>query len=312
MARQLYFWLQLILFHFAYTVFAAVDHCYYPNQQEAEDNSPCNPDADSSACCGGGIGNICLSNGLCQGSNGAVIRGSCSDKNWDSKNCAKYCLGASRGGTDLISCANVTRDDTSYCCNGAENCCDSGDGRFSVGPHNPTTSATWNAASTKFIVVGTTSTTSSTSSTSIKDSTTSTSDSATPNATSDNFTSGAPTNTDVASQSDNTSSVGTAASISSDLSDGAKAGIGIGAVIGVLLIVGLIYALWRLQKMNKMLAKERSGNQYDQTPVYPTSQIAIASNSVNVAPPIPPKSEGQISELYGHYSPLHELPAEST
>ncbi|KAI1644748.1 uncharacterized protein F4817DRAFT_346171 [Daldinia loculata] len=320
MARPSYFWLQLILFQFACTAFAAINNCYYPNQQEAEDDSPCNPDADSSACCGGGIGNICLSNGLCQGPNGAVIRGSCSDKNWDSENCANYCLGASRGGTDLISCANVTQDDTSYCCNGAENCCDSGDGRFSVGPHNPTTSATWNAASTKFIVVGTTSTTSSTrttpstSTTSTKDPTTSSaSDLATPNAASGDFTSGAPTNTDVASQPDNTSSVGTEASSPSDLSDGAKAGIGIGAVIGVILIVGLIYALWRLQKMNKMLAKEQAGNQYDQTPVYyPTSQIATAPNSVNVAPPVPSKSEGQISELYGHYSPLHELPAEST
>ena len=52
----------------------------------------------------------------------------------------------------MVSCANVTKDDTSYCCNGAENCCDSGDGRFSVGPHNPTTSAIWNAAIDRVIV----------------------------------------------------------------------------------------------------------------------------------------------------------------
>ncbi|KAI1654903.1 hypothetical protein F4813DRAFT_368843 [Daldinia decipiens] len=332
MARPMLFCLQLVLFHFAYTTLAVLNHCYYPNRKEAEDDSPCNPDSDSSACCGGSIGTVCLSNGLCQGPNGAVIRGSCSDMNWDSGNCANYCLGASLGGTDLISCANVTKDDTSYCCNGAENCCDSGDGRFSVGPHNPTTSATWNAASTKFIVVGITSTStsttsattpttptiSSTSATSTKDSTTSASGSTTPSAASYSSTNGVSTNTGVAFQPDITpSSAGTAASSSSDLSDGAKAGIGIGAVIGVLLIIGLVYALWRLQKMNKMLAKEQPGNQYGQIPVHPTSQvatsqIATAPNGVNVAPPVPPKSEGQISELYGHYSPLHELPAEST
>ncbi|KAI0116792.1 hypothetical protein F4814DRAFT_413987 [Daldinia grandis] len=210
--------------------------------------------------------------------------------------------GASQGGIDLISCSNVTKDDTWYCCNGVENCYDSGDGRFSVGSHNPTTSATWNAASTKFIVLETTSSTSSTIAISTKDSTASISKSILPNTTSGDSTLGIPANTDIASQPDNTSVVGTAASSSSDLSDGAKAGIGIGAVIGVLFIVGLIYALWRLQKMKKMFAKEHAGNRYYKTPMY----------RVNVAPPVPPKSKGQISELYGHYSPLHELPAEST
>ncbi|KAI1799654.1 hypothetical protein F4811DRAFT_568002 [Daldinia bambusicola] len=318
MTRLSYFSLQLTIFHFFCTTFAVISQCYYPNQEEAEGDSPCNPNADSSACCGGGIGTVCLSNGLCQGPNGAVIRGSCSDKYWNSGNCANYCLGASLGGTDLISCANVTKDDTSYCCNGAENCCDSGDGRFSVGPHNPTPSATWNAASTKFILVGVTSTSSSTrtapstppqsvtteSTTSPPGSTTSDS------TTSSKFPNNIPTSTNIASQPENTFDL-SKGSTSPNLSDGAKAGIGIGVAVGTLLIVGLIFALWRLKKMNDMLAKNQYGNQNDQPPTYPTSQILMSPNNVNMAPAVSPKSQSQISELYGHYSHLHELPAES-
>ncbi|KAI1468963.1 uncharacterized protein F4812DRAFT_353003 [Daldinia caldariorum] len=320
MTRLSYFCLQLALFHFFRATFAISSHCYYPNQQEAEGDSPCNPNADSSACCGRGIGTICLSNGLCQGPNGAVIRGSCSDKYWDSGNCANYCLGASLGGTDLVSCANVTKDDTSYCCNGAENCCDSGDGRFSVGPHNPTTSATWNAVSTKFILVGITSTSSSTRTASsiptaslTRESTTSPPGSTTANSTiSGELPNDIPTSTNIVSQPESTFNLNQGTATSSDLSDGAKAGIGIGVAIGTLLIVGLIYALWRLKKMKNRLAKDQPGNQNNQAPTFPTSEVLMPPNNVNMTSALPPKSQSQISELYGHDNHLHELPTEST
>jgi hypothetical protein len=71
----------------------AASQCYYPNGKESTDQ-PCNPDADVSPCCGTGLGSVCLSNLLCQGSNGNVVRGSCTDKNWG-EGCALYCLGES-------------------------------------------------------------------------------------------------------------------------------------------------------------------------------------------------------------------------
>lgn len=69
--------------------------CYYPNGSEATIDYPCDPDAEDSACCAGGFGTVCLTNKLCRNPNGNVIRGSCTDKNWSSPECAHYCLGKS-------------------------------------------------------------------------------------------------------------------------------------------------------------------------------------------------------------------------
>ena len=69
---------------------AAIDQCFYPNGDESPDY-PCDRNGESTNCCGGDIGIACLSNGLCQGPNGNIIRGSCSNDNWDG--CARYCLG---------------------------------------------------------------------------------------------------------------------------------------------------------------------------------------------------------------------------
>ena len=70
----------------------AQSQCYFPNGRQAADNSPCDPDAKESACCGGSRGTVCLTNKLCRGPDGNIIRGSCTDKNWDSPECAQYCL----------------------------------------------------------------------------------------------------------------------------------------------------------------------------------------------------------------------------
>lgn len=297
------------LLHFVYTALAANNQCYFPNGKVSADDYPCSSDADSSACCGGGLGTICLSNNLCQGPDGAIIRGSCSDKNWDSDSCAHYCMSASLGGTDLVSCANVTQDDTSYCCNGVENCCDSGDGRFSVGPSNPTKVATWNAASTKFVAVSvaTDSSSASTSSTSTlstrSTSTISTSPTSTVADGSDTAAANPLGDTNTASQSSGTSSSPTAQP-SSDLSSGAKAGIGIGAAVGAVLIAALTYTIWRLQKMSKMLGKNQVGEQ----PQYAAPQGVITWNEVNALP----KHEPEVTEIYTpDRSRLHELPSGS-
>lgn len=67
--------------------------CYFPNQLEASGNFPCNNNsASGSACCGGGLGTVCLENGLCQLPQGNVVRGACTDDKWGD-GCPQYCLG---------------------------------------------------------------------------------------------------------------------------------------------------------------------------------------------------------------------------
>jgi hypothetical protein len=80
----------LFLLLFAIT---ATAKCYYPNGAEAEDDLPCDADAENSVCCNGSAGSICLSNKLCSGPNGNILRGSCTDKDWLAPECASLCLG---------------------------------------------------------------------------------------------------------------------------------------------------------------------------------------------------------------------------
>jgi hypothetical protein len=80
------------LFLYFLPICLAVSKCYYPNGIEANDFS-CDPDAEESVCCSGGLGTVCLSNKLCIGADGNTLRGSCTDKNWASPECAMFCLG---------------------------------------------------------------------------------------------------------------------------------------------------------------------------------------------------------------------------
>lgn len=73
---------------------SAQKRCFYPNGQQATGDFPCDPNARESACCGGSLGSVCLTNKLCRGPNGNLVRGSCTDQNWASPDCAQYCLGA--------------------------------------------------------------------------------------------------------------------------------------------------------------------------------------------------------------------------
>jgi len=80
--------------------------CYFPNGQQATGDFPCDPAAtattSNSACCGGSVGSVCLSNKLCRGPDGNVVRGSCTDAGWTSGECASYCLGEF-GGVSFVS-----------------------------------------------------------------------------------------------------------------------------------------------------------------------------------------------------------------
>ena len=68
--------------------------CYYPDGTVAQGDTPCHSSSigdGSSACCA--AAHICLSNGLCLHTNvqEAIARGSCTDKTWQSLECAEYC-----------------------------------------------------------------------------------------------------------------------------------------------------------------------------------------------------------------------------
>ncbi|KAI1631020.1 hypothetical protein F4809DRAFT_634189, partial [Biscogniauxia mediterranea] len=269
---------------------AAVSRCYYPDGEISPDY-PCNADLDSSACCGGSAGSVCLSNNLCQTRDGDVIRGSCSDQYWGAAECAHYCLSSVTGGVNLISCSNVTNDDTSFCCDNTDGCCDSGDGRFSVAPHNPTTYATWHTLSSRYVVLEAVST-------------------STPVTSSSSPTSSSSIQPTQATQTSSPSP--TAANSppgdSSDLSTGAKAGIGVGAGVGVVVIILLSYVLWRLRKHHGQLNQYSSARQqgfHDAHNTMATNNMAGPLSSYQKTHPIS-------TELYGQqYHAPHELPGNS-
>ncbi|KAL6856717.1 hypothetical protein J3F83DRAFT_751584 [Trichoderma novae-zelandiae] len=210
---------------------AAIKQCYYPNGSPSSD-FPCDPNAKESACCGGGLGASCLNNRLCQSNDGNIIRGSCSDKDWSSPECAPFCLSADTGGTDLISCSNVTNADNSFCCDHTNGCCNSGAGRFNVLPKNPQVWATWNNEASSYRVVGTVYTGNPTSTSRGSAKTKATTAPATTTT-----TSSAPTNTNPG-ESDQ----------SSGLSNGAKAGIGVGAGVGAILVAAVAFLVWKLRQ----------------------------------------------------------------
>lgn len=148
----------------------------------------------------------------------------------------------SMGGTDLISCSNVTDTDTSYCCDHTVNCCDSGVGRFEVLPLEPQTWATLNTASSKYIVVRTLADESTSTSLAILASTT---------AASSTFASTTTTASSIAV-------VATAEPTEAEpegLTGAAKAGIGIGVSVGALLVVAVVFLLWKIWRNKKLMTE---------------------------------------------------------
>ncbi|KAF4222367.1 hypothetical protein CNMCM5878_005649 [Aspergillus fumigatiaffinis] len=66
--------------------------CYFPNGQQAINDTACTANSVS-ICCQRGA--TCLGNGLCfdpfGSAVGGYIRGSCTDRSWQSSNCPQYC-----------------------------------------------------------------------------------------------------------------------------------------------------------------------------------------------------------------------------
>jgi hypothetical protein len=102
--------------------------CYYPDSTLASSDGDCNPGKENSVCCGKGY--VCLGNGICMidsktpGVNanlaGTIWRGSCTDQEWKSPDCPKYCAelsgpeaGSLSSGQQLGKCPDM--EDTYYC-----------------------------------------------------------------------------------------------------------------------------------------------------------------------------------------------------
>ncbi|KAK3307803.1 uncharacterized protein B0T15DRAFT_85528 [Chaetomium strumarium] len=226
--------------------------CYYPNGNEAGIDWACDENAENSPCCAGApFGFACLENGLCQGKDGKVIRGSCTDETWMSPECPHFCLNWDSVGHDLVPCSNVTGRDTSYCCDEMPNCCDGGVGRFEVPPSNPKTWALLNSESRQYVVVTPRSTTSSSASKTSDASAQPTTDSAEPSTAATSSANTIPAQTASGDSTDNQSQAEPSGQ-STGLSTGAQAGIGVGAAVGALLVGAVAYLWWKLNKIKKM------------------------------------------------------------
>lgn len=212
----------------------------------------------------------------------------------------------------MISCSNVTKDETSYCCDGTINCCERGVGRFSVLPSNPTPTATWDDLRTRFMLVVTSSSSSSQQSSSRlssvspppSSSSRRTESSTRPESSDTSTTSTTASRTESITIVDNSNAteIPTGASENTTtLSTGAKAGIGVGAAVGVGLVAAIFYLIWKLRRKDRIAS---------QVPTYYTGmqptpqQIPVAEYYGSQAG----KSEPSEVDPMGSRGAAHELP----
>ncbi|KFA55968.1 hypothetical protein S40293_04042 [Stachybotrys chartarum IBT 40293] len=288
----------------------AGQQCYFPDGSEALGNFPCDPDAEDSVCCGGSRGTVCISNKLCGSGNGNVIRGACTDQDWTSAECPYYCLGAETGGTDLISCANVTDSTASYCCDHNAGCCDGGVGRFEVLPEAPEIWATWDTRSTRFLVVGTVFSSGRTTSTSIP-------------STSSPASTSAPTTTTSSSSESDTATIGVSdpgttggpsepqsSDEDSGLSTAAIAGIAAGSGVFVILSAAAAYLVWRHRRKNNVAQTAQSVQEHPQVHQYPPPAAMYEGQHTSHAYPYPYQYPYKGAEQYPQEFYAHELSAQ--
>ncbi|RAR05697.1 hypothetical protein DDE83_007265 [Stemphylium lycopersici] len=114
-----------VLLLFAFQVSSAVAACYFPNGDVIEADTPCNSSGPST-CCGEGF--ACVSNNLCMVTEhydagpgqSTYVRGSCTDKTWESDECPQFCLDwdhgdSDSGGVGVAKCPLV--EERYYCLN---------------------------------------------------------------------------------------------------------------------------------------------------------------------------------------------------
>lgn len=152
---------------------------------------------------------------------------------------------ADTGGTDLINCQNVTSNARDYCCDHTNDCCDTGVGRFrldSVGTPVKTIRSSDSTATREL-----------SSATSFRHTT---STSAPRRSTTADSTSTTVAATETTPQASSSSPPDT----SSRLSGGAKAGIGVGAALGAIVVLGVIFWLWGRGFARRKGASEKSSH----------------------------------------------------
>ncbi|KAL8891965.1 MAG: hypothetical protein Q9215_001076 [Flavoplaca cf. flavocitrina] len=81
MSRLSFLLFPLLLLHIAN---AQVKQCYYLGGRSSSTDYPCNPEAETSTCCGGDW--ICGTNLYCESKGGDKYQGSCTDSKWDINN----------------------------------------------------------------------------------------------------------------------------------------------------------------------------------------------------------------------------------
>lgn len=145
----------------------------------------------------------------------------------------------------MINCQNVTANARDVCCDHTNDCCDTGVGRFrldSVGTPVTTIRSSAITATRELLSSSATSSFRQTTSTSApgRSSTASSSTSRTVTAT------GTPAPASTSSAPDT----------SSRLSGGAKAGIGVGAALGAIVVLGVIFWLWK-----RVFARRKGGEE---------------------------------------------------
>jgi len=75
---------------------SAAAYCFQPNGNITASDLPCDPNAAVSVCCGRNNGWVCLGNGMCWLPGlGALGRGTCTDRTWQSPDCPQYCTQSS-------------------------------------------------------------------------------------------------------------------------------------------------------------------------------------------------------------------------
>lgn len=162
--------------------------------------------------------------------------------------------GANTGGTDLISCQNVTHNALDYCCDHTTDCCGTGVGRFQLSGTGVAYTTIGSSASTATQHLSATTS-------SVETTTSSSQTSSTP----------LPAST--------TASLPSATSTSSSgLGTGAKIGIAVGVSAGVIIIIVLSGSLWwHLRK--KAPSKQEVAFSEDSTPVSETQPLDAGTHT---------------------------------
>ncbi|CBF76644.1 hypothetical protein AN4846.2 [Aspergillus nidulans FGSC A4] len=109
--------------------------CYYTDGTFAlDEQQPCFPEKEHSACCGiaktnGDENDYCLTNGLClgqvKGYTGFVLLNSCTDSSWESDDCPNFCPKSMQAsyGIHILPC--LENSNNQWCCStDGSDCCD--------------------------------------------------------------------------------------------------------------------------------------------------------------------------------------------